>query len=173
MRMNPVPRAEFHIRPGGVLSLSGSGLKDLLKAVMARNRPFRFRAGGSSMAPFIKDGDVVTLSPLRERRLRPGDPVAFCSNETGMLIVHRIVRKRPEGFLVRGDNAAHPDGTVPAADILGWVTRIERRGRKVRLGRSPERRAVAFLSRIGILRPLVFRARRLLRRGNDKRTPSA
>jgi signal peptidase I len=161
--MNPAAKAEFRVRPGGILSLSGSGLKDLLAAVMARNRPFRFRARGLSMAPFIKDGDIVTIGPLRARRLRPGDIAAFCSKATGNLIVHRIVRKRSDGFLVRGDNAAQADGPLAAADVFGRVTRVERGGREVRFGRGPARRIIAFLSRIGALRPLIAGARKVVR----------
>jgi hypothetical protein len=106
----------------------------------------------------------MTIAPLGDRPLRRGDTVAFCPVETGKLIVHRIVQTRPNGYMVRGDNADCPDGWIVPSEILGRVTRVERGGKRARLGLGPERRIVAFLSRRGSLRPLVSGARALLRR---------
>ena len=50
---------------GSDLPLSGAAMLGLLEGVLSRGVPFRFRAGGSSMAPFIRDGDVISVSPLR------------------------------------------------------------------------------------------------------------
>ena len=47
----------------GGLSLSGEALIELMRAVLARGLPFRFAARGFSMAPFIRDGDVISVSP--------------------------------------------------------------------------------------------------------------
>ena len=43
------------------LSLSGYVLIELMKAVLEKNVPFRFRGKGFSMSPFIRDGDVITI----------------------------------------------------------------------------------------------------------------
>jgi hypothetical protein len=53
------------------------------------------------------------------------------------------------------DPAASPD------DLLGRVTRVERGGRRVRLGLGLERLAIAWLSRIGLLRALARLRERL------------
>jgi hypothetical protein len=110
------------------------------------------------MLPFIYDGDVVTIAPLAARNPRLGDAVAFVHPEHGRLVVHRVVAAREEGYLIQGDNACDgSDGPVPHDQILGCVTRIERDGRRVWLGFGPERRAVALLSRAGLLAPLCRR----------------
>lgn len=110
------------------------------------------------MHPFIQDGDLVTIAPLERPNLRCGQVAAFCHPETRKLVVHRVLARRPEGYLLRGDNTPDPDGLIPAEDILGLVTRVERQGRAVFLGQGPERWLIARLSRGNLLKPLLFMA---------------
>jgi len=155
------------VRRGGELPLAGDSLTDLLRAVLDKGRPFRFRARGWSMSPFIKDGDVVTVSPLGGRPPRTGEIVAFLHPGTGKASVHRVVRTRDGRFTVRGDNAFGPDGTLPPDRILGAVTRVERDGRRVRGAGGPASLAVALLSRTGALVRGLTLSRRLA--GRTKR----
>lgn len=137
---------------GNGLSLSGKALIELMRAVHAKGRPFRFRAGGHSMAPFIRDGDVICLAPLTAREPGAGDVAAFIHPGTGRLCVHRVLSVKGNRYLIRGDNLPEkPDGRVPREAILGRVTIVERTGRRVRMGLGPERRVIAFLSRCGAL----------------------
>jgi hypothetical protein len=63
--------------------------------------------------------------------------------------------------LCRGDVAAGADPPASPDDLLGRVTRVERGGRRVRLGLGLERLPIAWLSRIGLLRALARRRERL------------
>lgn len=149
--------------PGGILSLSGPALLELLQAVLARGVALRFRARGFSMHPFIRDGDVLIVSTSRGRAPRPGDVLALCHPETGRLVVHRVLARRLQGLLIRGDNTPLSDGVVPAEKVLGRVTRVERQGRPVRLGQGPERKLIAWLARRGLLQPLIYAAGQVIR----------
>jgi len=140
---------------GSELSLSGQALLELLQAVLGRGLPFRFRAKGASMFPFIRDGDIITVSPLSGSVPCIGDVLAFAHPETGKLLVHRIVGVKGNFFLPKGDNTLDTDGFVPKEGILGCVTNVERDGKVRLLGFGPERLLIACLSRIGILRPLL------------------
>jgi hypothetical protein len=161
-------RADVDIGPYRVgdsdLPLSGAAVLGLLEGVLSRGVPFRFRAGGSSMAPFIRDGDVISVSPFRGGSPGVGEVVAFLQPEIEKLIVHRVVGRREAGCLIRGDNA---EGTaadlVSPRNILGRVTRVERGGHNVRIGLGPERLAIAVLSRAGLLLPMYLGASRLIR----------
>jgi hypothetical protein len=135
-------------------ALPNAGFTELLVAVLARGAPFRFQASGYSMSPFIRNGDVLTLGAT-PRRLHLGEVVAFINPCNARLSVHRIVQTGPNGYLLRGDNTPEPDGTVAHSDILGRVIRLERCGRRVRLGLGPERVMIVFLSRCGWLIPLL------------------
>jgi hypothetical protein len=134
------------------LSLSGKALIELMQAVHAKGLPFRFSAGGHSMAPFINDGDVVCVSPVASRAPGLGDIAAFIHPETKLLCLHRVLSVHGDHFLIQGDNIPEkPDGVIPREAIVGRVTRVERTGRRVRLGIGPERLLLAFLSRCGLL----------------------
>jgi len=144
------------IRKDG-LSLSGQVIIELIKAVHEKGRPFRFCAKGFSMSPFVKDEDMITVAPVKKFPVRLGDIVAFVHPETKRLVVHRTIKKKGDYFVIRGDNAPSEDGIIPAANILGRITKVEREGRKVFLGLGLERRIIAFFSDREILSPLRYK----------------
>lgn len=136
------------------LPLSGSTLLELMRAVLQKGVPFRFRAKGWSMTPFIRNGDVVTVAPLDDKP-RIGEVVAFIHPQANVLIVHRIIGKNGTNFFIQGDSlAARTDGYIPYENLLGKVTSVERDGRVIKLGLGPERWLIALLSRIRLLIPL-------------------
>jgi len=132
---------------GGVLSLSGPALALLLQDVLAKGACFRFQAKGFSMAPFIKDGDVVTIAPPPENGAGLGDVVAFTHPNHGKLVVHRVIGKRRHSYFIGGDNTPEADGCIPAKNVLGYVTQIERM----------EREFISALARRDILLPCLLK----------------
>ncbi len=90
----------------------------------------RFRAGGGSMRPAIRDGARLTVAPVVPDAVRRGDVLLYRAHERG--IAHRVLQVRRAGsravaFLIGGD--AEPDGDVviqPDA-ILGRVVAVEPR----------------------------------------------
>lgn len=152
---------------GAELCLSGPALAELLQAVLARGVPFRFRARGMSMHPFIKDGDVITVSPLAGRAPATGEIVAF-QRDARHLVVHRIVAVSGGAYVIQGDSQLAADDHVARDHVIGRVVRAERNGRPVRLATGLAGRAVALLTRSGIFAravvPLWLRVRFLFRR---------
>jgi hypothetical protein len=144
-------------------TLSIPVLIELLRAVLDKGKPFRFEATGGSMSPFVRDGDVITVSPLSDSSPRLGDVVAFIRPEDGKLVVHRVVGERDGFYLIRGDSASNCADVIPRANILGRVSRVERNGKRVYLGLGPERQLIAFLTRGELLWPLLRPVWRLVR----------
>ena len=142
-------------REGGILSLSGPALLDILRAMLDKRVPIRFTAPGFSMSPFVKDRDVITVLYIAEKAIRFGDVVAFINLCNERLIVHRVVGNRKDASLIKGDNNPETDGWIPHERILGRVTRIERAGQHIRLGLGIERIVIAFLSQRGWLLPVL------------------
>jgi len=138
-------------------------LPGLVKEILSKGAECRFQAKGHSMSPFIKDGDIVTISPLTHSSPGLGDVVAFNRPENEKLIIHRVVEKRNNKYYVRGDNVPEADGLVQAKDILGYVNKVERDGKNVRVGLGPERFLIAFLNRKGLLFPLLSPIRKIIR----------
>lgn len=127
----PTPFVKYSDEEG---TLSMPVLVGLLRAVLDKGKPFRFQATGGSMSPFVRDGDVITVSPLSDIPPRLGDVVAFIRPESGKLVVHRVVGKRDGSYLIKGDSAPDCADVIPRANILGRVTRVERDGKRVYLG---------------------------------------
>lgn len=148
-KQQPVEYLRPAMRQAG-LSVSGAALIELMRAVHAKGLPFRFRADGYSMTPFIRSGDVVTVAPLASHVPRTGDVVAFIHPGMKLLCLHRVVSARGDGFFIQGDNLIEqPDGVVSRKAILGRVTGVERAGRRITLGLGSERVVIALLSRWG------------------------
>jgi signal peptidase I len=154
------------------LEMPNPAFAELMTAVLDKGAPFRFRAAGFSMAPFIRDGDVITIAPA-PARIRFGEVVAFEDSPGGKLAVHRVVRISGDGYLTKGDNAAEPDARVPRPGVLGLVVRVEHRGKRVRFGLGIERAAIAFLSRYGWLIPVVLTAWRIVRSAVKRKQDNA
>jgi hypothetical protein len=152
------------------LRLSSQKLSELMNEVLLLGLPFRFRAGGGSMYPFIHDGDVLSITPLEGRRPGFGDVVAFRRDsiqgpDSARLVVHRVVKTDETGCFLLGDNQLpdEMDGPIPPDQLLGAASKIERQGKIVRLGLGPERFLIAAALRLGLLRPNLRLAARLRR----------
>ncbi len=129
-----------------------AALIELLSAVTEKGKSFRFKASGISMVPFIKDRDIITISPIPSGRPEIGDVVAFLLPGADRLAVHRIIEKRDGGYIIKGDNVPEPDGLIPAKNVLGLVTSVERNGHRALLGLGMERRLIAALARHDLLK---------------------
>jgi len=167
-------RPKLYGRTGSDLSLSGAGSAELLRAVLEKGAACRFRVKGSSMRPFIREGDIVTISPDFRPRRCLGQAVAFVHTVTRKLLIHRVVAKEGCSFVLKGDNCAEADVPVAEESILGRVSRVERSGRWLVLGLGPERHIIAWISRRGrvaaAVRPFVPLLR-LTRWRRDVRKP--
>ena len=137
------------------LSFSSIALNELLQVVHSKGATFRFQATGFSMSPFIKDGDIITVSPLSDSCLDSGEIAAFIHPDTEKLIIHRLISRKGGYYLAKGDSVSSTDGFIPRERILGCVTKIERNNRDIRFGFGLERLIISFLSRKRLL-PLFF-----------------
>ena len=165
-----------YVVSGADLSLSNQGQLELLHEMMRRGLPLRMPVRGSSMAPCIRDEDVVTVAPMDQEDPRVGQVVAFITPSLGRLALHRVISRSAEGWVVRGDGCLEADGVVTRDAMLGRVTRVERNGREVRFGEGRMGASIAWLSRTGLLlglRSVQRTPRRLaaavLRRLQDQR----
>jgi len=113
------------------VSISREELANLLQAVHQKGAEFRFRATGKSMNPTILNNDILTLSPLRGISPFPGEVVAFRHPRTENLIIHRIIKADKNGFTIKGDCLRISDSNIPLENIIGVVTRVERKGKSI------------------------------------------
>src|SRR5579864_5774124 len=112
---------------------------DLAAEVLHRFGEVRFVAYGSSMVPSIYPGDRLTVRSNDVAAARRGEIVLFLLG--GSPYVHRITRKWPERnrvvFATRGDALPKEDPSVDASQLLGRVTAIRRRGKRIAIVTKP------------------------------------
>lgn len=142
--------------------LTARDVDPLVLELLAEGMSVEVPVTGDSMSPFIRDLDVVTLVPLGHEPPRRGDVVAF-PRPDGRLVIHRVVASAGGRLRTRGDAAGLADGWIDAEILIGRVEKIERRGRRVRLGLGAERALIALLSRAGLLAPLLRPVRWLVK----------
>ncbi|HLX06598.1 MAG TPA: S24/S26 family peptidase [Thermoanaerobaculia bacterium] len=91
--------------PSSSLPSLAAGLREL-----ARERPLALTVRGDCMAPRLRDGERVTVTPAR--CYWPGDVVAFQTAQ-GRIAVHRLLGYRLVAgrlaWVTRGDRCASPD----------------------------------------------------------------
>ena len=136
-----------YVFQGGELGLSNLGQLELLLAIVESGVALRTTARGFSMQPFIRDKDVLTISPITTMQPSLGDVVAFTKPGTGKLAIHRIIGRTNDGWLIRGDNSLDPDGVVATENIIGRVYRVERQGKEAHLGIGKAGKLIAILNR--------------------------
>jgi hypothetical protein len=104
-----------------------------------------------SRVVYSLQGKFKGLSPIHDSEPQVGDVVAFIHPRTGKLVIHRIITRTAAGWQLKGDNSTETDRLRRREHIIGRVTRIERKGKDVRLGLGLERRLIAALTRYHIL----------------------
>ena len=118
---------------------------------------------GISMEPGFQAGDLAVLRPDSSYNI--GDVVAYRSEALDTIVMHRIVGRDGDRFVIQGDNNDWVDADEPTQDeILGELfIRIPQGGKALGALRSPGPLAVvgiAALTVIGAVRAPRARARR-------------
>ncbi|MBQ4137807.1 MAG: S24/S26 family peptidase [Clostridia bacterium] len=75
----------------------------LIREVIESGGEFTMKTHGISMKPMLSDGnDSVVLVSVPEE-IKTGD-VIFYKRDNGQYVLHRVVGKRKDGYVLRGDN---------------------------------------------------------------------
>lgn len=129
------------------LLCSDKELEALAREVLSYGRTFQFVARGSSMQPFIQDGDEISLCSVLAQKVKPGD-VLFARTKNNILVVHRVIRIKNQNFErlfeLQGDDCARSDGFMNERNVLGKVLLV-RRGDQILDSRKPVRRIFSYL----------------------------
>jgi signal peptidase I len=105
---------------------------DLAAEVAGRFGRVRIRVLGTSMAPAILPGDVLSVERADVAQVSPGEIVVFA--RPGRIVAHRVVAKHSEPCVVlitQGDRLRLEDAPVSGEELIGRVTQVERRGTRI------------------------------------------
>jgi len=114
------------------------------------------------MRPFIEDGDLITVSPLRSSTVKVGD-VVLCKTADDRVIVHRVIRKTTvdgrKVFYIKGDAAYfNQPEMVDAKMILGKVAVIEGKGQQRKSNTTLSRLINVFFALLSPFSYLIYPA---------------
>jgi len=144
--------------------INSADMAQLSAAIVERGGSFSFQAHGSSMFPFIRDGDTLAIRPINPAELDVGD-VAFYKSAPDRLTAHRIVRVQAHSdgilLLARGDASTGATEIVQPNQVLGCVVSLQRRGHIIRLDDPLRRRLALLWVRTAPLGPGLLRLARL------------
>lgn len=106
---------------------------------------------GYSMYPmFVPGRDAAVIKKAQISRLRRADVVLYRRKE-GILVLHRIAKRKGNDFYMVGDNQVNLEGPLEAEQIKGILLSFVRNGRTISV-RNPIYRGCASLWLM--LRPL-------------------
>jgi len=88
----------------------------------------KIMAFGNSMWPVLQEGDVVYLEKVKFDDIKVNDIVCFTNKSK--LVTHRVVYKKGNCIIAKGDNNPISDGKIEKNRILGVVYAFKREGRK-------------------------------------------
>ncbi len=134
-----------------------SGKQDI-EALLAAGKAIQFKPQGYSMYPlFIPGRDEAVVAPVEASALRRGD-VALYRRDGSILVLHRVWKKREDGFYMVGDNQTEIEGPLRPDQMKGILTGIYRNGRYISTGNLLYRILLGVWLFLRPFRPAISRA---------------
>ncbi|KPL58254.1 signal peptidase I [Rossellomorea vietnamensis] len=106
----------------------------LISNVMKKHKWIDLLAQGTSMFPYIQDGDVCTFVTCSPAELQKGDTALYHTVQ-GKLVTHRFVKQQTINedtfYIFKGDTNLGFDEPVGDQQIVGKLIYIKRRRRRI------------------------------------------
>lgn len=106
------------------MSISSS----LLKKIKGKSE-IRLASEGISMIPFLQPGDVLYFKKTPFGKISVNDFIGVI--KSGKIFTHRVMYKRDNFVISKGDNNQFSDGKISPRQIFGKVYKIHRNKRKI------------------------------------------
>ena len=100
----------------------------VLRALAEEGRTVSMLIAGNSMSPFLCHKRDYIYFTKPDRELRRGDMV-FYQRDTGQYVMHRICRKKKDGYYIVGDGQSEVEGPVRREQIFARIVRVKRKGK--------------------------------------------
>ena len=110
-----------------------------VEQMLQQGKEVEIAVKGQSMRPFLKHGEKVIVAPLTHHTLLKRGMIILARTADGTVMMHRIFRISGEQIVMKGDGNLYQTEPIQRNDILGIVTSLNRKGRKVSLYTCPKR----------------------------------
>ena len=144
------------------LAMGEQTKSELFLDVLKSSGKVRTIVGGNSMLPTLWVGDLLTVEAGRADEMSLGD-IVVCL-QAGRLCTHRVLGRRGQHLLTRGDSNLRIDSPVGAEECFGRVVSAERNGRPIALRYRP---MLSFLIRHSNLIRRIFYWSRVRQRSSN------
>ena len=105
----------------------------VLREIAESGKVVSLRISGGSMTPFLAHGRDYIYFTKPDRELRRGDMV-FYQRQNGQYVMHRIYKKKADGYYIVGDAQAEIEGPVAESQIFARIAKVKRKDRLLQPG---------------------------------------
>ena len=132
----------------------------LRKQLIENNHAVKIVASGYSMFPFMRNGDIQTISPIPMEEIQIGDVAVFERNNDW--ISHRVIEIRKTNnetiLILRGDTCIQIDPLVTKENYIGKTVAFERVGKVYEIGSFKRKnKRIVWLGALRITPLFVFK----------------
>lgn len=132
--------------------------------IIAREGHLVYTNVGKSMMPLLRQGrDLMVIVPKPDSRLKRYD-IPLYKRDDGKYILHRILKARPDDYVLCGDNQWHRETGITDLHIIGVLQAVVRDGKTIPVTDWRMKLYAHLWCDLFPVRALVFRIRDLNRR---------
>lgn len=147
-------------------------LKQDIETLLSQEHSVQFKPQGYSMYPlFVPGRDEAVVAPVDPQQLKRGDVVLYRRDES-ILVLHRIWKRKKDGFYLVGDNQKEIEGPLRPDQMKGILVQVLRNGRQFSTRNIVYRLLAALWLRLRPMRPIlshaVARCKRFFRKRRNK-----
>ncbi len=137
--------------------IGSSELLGIGSQLLDEAKELRLQVGGSSMFPYLRNGDIAHIVKCPLEELRPGHVVVY--NGGHRWIAHRLMRisknKDHWTLVTHGDSCLRPDLAFTEENYAGRIISVERKGASWRIdGKGHHRFGKIVLCARAVIHPL-------------------
>lgn len=124
---------------------------------------------GDSMLPLLREGkDLMVIEPRPQGPCKRYDAVLY-KRPNGKYVMHRILKRRKDGYVLCGDNRYMREFGVPDEWIIGILTAVIRDGKTIPVTAPRYRLYVHLWCDFYWVRAFIIRVRGVLRKFKRKK----
>ena len=105
----------------------------VLRELAEEGRVVSMLVAGSSMSPFLCHNRDYIYFTRPDRELRRGDMV-FYQRDSGQYVMHRIYKKKTDGYYMVGDAQTQIEGPLRRDQIFALIIKVKRKEKIIRPG---------------------------------------
>ena len=113
--------------------------KTTYEEFLEQNGQLTYTFNSTSMMPLLRSGkDLFVVEKNKGSRFKKGDVVLY-RRPPDQYVLHRIIKVRPEDYVILGDNCINREYGIKDQDILGVMTAYIRGGKEHSVNELPYR----------------------------------